>query len=601
MVPILIFSVLGFDLDFQNKKIINSLDVSIETLPIGALISNFDQKTDLTTPTNLKIAAGNFLDLSIKKENFVTERLGIFGPKDANTRIHLSNLWLLPVESQIITNLNDPKNQATGQILRENLQILPEIILWTQKTTQKTTQIKTEISSLVQNSSQNTNNINSEIIKNQNSSQNSEQILSPSNSVKSGLENNSTVNSSSSKTDSNPKNSEKEKNDQSLWLQSYSLNGLGSTQEVVQKSSRAINWSKDNSQNWQTIGQNSLWDKQNSWLLYKTEKWYLYDLSNLSIDGLVRVSNWQFLSLQKNTLWLFDMEKSTNLDTFSNSTSSNNSSTSTLPNSSQSNSDFSNSDFSNKNSNLAFNSDNSNLSSSTFSNYSVSTSQVENTEKTPKTKFSRQFLESGINQISMSNTSVWIWQNSQIFRMSIEKIENWNPLFFAQNIAINSKCCKFKVKSFLQGNLFLFGNNLWFLPDFDKTKWILVANNVASFESFEEMIFWQDLDGFLQTNNFITKANKYLGQIPFENSQNNSEKAINSRLYYDQNLHRLLIYNQKETWTVWFDKSNPNAANIVYHPSKWLENQICVPKIQDRLQFCLQEENLIFYGNFRIF
>ncbi len=587
-VPFLVFLVLGYDLDLRNKKLINSLDVTVESWPIGASIYNFDQDINLKTPTNLKTVAGSFLDLQIKKENFVSERIGIYGPVDTNTRINLPNLWLLPSVSQNIAKLNDPKNQATGQKLKENIQILPEIILWTEKAP-----------NLAPNSTNNSVSVPS-LISNLFSSQ--------------SLAQSSVNNSGDSQKEKTENLTDNLINSSTLWIQNYSINGLGVPEKVLQKTTKKIDFSKSPNEknpdnNWENIGQDSFWNKENSWLLFRAEKWYFYDLSDFALINLVRVSNWQFLALQNKTLWLFDLEKSpnitANLNTFAISEPNSQSTNSQVNSFQNSQNNSSISSFNNSASNpAAINSNpfsifDKNPTTKSSENFNSSESSV---EKAPKSQFSRQFLESEVNQITISNNSVWIWQGSQIFRVNTGRIDNWNPSFFGQNLKISQKCCKFKNHSFLQGNLFLLGKRLWFLPDSDKTKWTLIADNVLNFESFEEVIFWQDLDGFLQVYNFITKSDKFLGQIPIEKSSNSLSAVPNltpNGIYYDQNLRRLFIYGQ-EVWSIWFDKTNPNANNLVYYPTKWLK-QPCVSKIQDRLQFCLQSDILITYGNFNFF
>ena len=234
----------------------------------------------------------------------------------------------------------------------------------------------------------------------------------------------------------------------------------------------------------------------------------------------------------------------------------------------------------------------------------------------------------------LETKTIWIVQNSQIFRLESGRIENWNlkKNFFATNKfgSLGNSCGKFEVKSFLQGYIFLIDQSLWFLPDSDRRNWLVLANLVDSFETFEESLFWQSGQN-LYNYNSITGLEKYLGQIEL-----NTQKQ-NTVMFYDFNWRRLMIYatgkntdknnfsinldnsqnlknpqstqkitnsdstNLNQVWSVWFDKSNPSSQNIIFYPKIWLENKNCLNKIQDQLQFCLQDENLITYGNFDFF
>ena len=72
------------------------------------------------------------------------------------------------------------------------------------------------------------------------------------------------------------------------------------------------------------------------------------------------------------------------------------------------------------------------------------------------------------------------------------------------------------------------------------------------------------------------------------------KKSTNSNNSHSQN-------SQNQVWSVWFDRLNPNSQNIIFYPKVWLENKNCLNRIQDGLQFCLENENLVTYGNFNLF
>ena len=644
-VPILVFAVLGFDFNFSQKKLVNSMDITIETLPRNASITNFGKNTG-KTPVSLKIEAGNSLELEIKKEDFLTEKFGFISPKDQNTNIRLSNLQLLPSQGQTIAALQEPsKNQATGSPLRENMTILPEIILWT--------------ANLPISKDQN-NNIEEQ---NQNNSINStKNTANSSSSNLQGAQNNSNFNSQSvpiqstnelkpneNKTQNAEKSLEnnlKQKGEQTVWTQNFTLTGLvGSSRQVSKISNRKF----ESGGNWQNIGK-SYWNKETKWLLFtQNNNWNLIDLASLSqMKKLVQNSDLQFLVLDNSdNLWLWNLDNLENVKNSQNKTQSN----------SQTNSqNISNNSLQNDN-----NSDQKSIqtANSEFSPRTNEENQSQNSfniegRAAPKTDlqklFQLEFLESSICQMAFLDKNIWIRQNTKIFRLESGKIENWNleRNFFAANSKLtttnSSDCGKMEVKNFLQGYIFLIEQTLWFLPDSDRQSWLVLANLVDSFETFEESLFWQSGQN-LYNYNSITRLEKYLGQIELQNSQK-------TKLLYDFNWRRLLIYtenqiekqldnkntdknnssnnsvilvsnsqnsqtsqelkkdlkkstnsnnSQNQVWSVWFDRLNPNSQNIIFYPKVWLENKNCLNRIQDGLQFCLENENLATYGNFNLF
>lgn len=692
-VPILIFAILGFDFSFRQKKIINSMDITIETLPRNAEITSFGQNIG-ATPSSLKIEAGNFVDLELKKEDFLLERFGFMGPKNENINIRLSNLQLLSTKNQTIAALQEPsKNQATGSPVRENLTLLPEIILWTTnlKTPPKINVSKTGQQSEISQTSQNSSNSGKNMVDySTNNSTNSATILqNKQDLVSSDFTKNSSTNSQSSLETSNPNqqksqnnnennNDKNEKSDQSLeqnskqivWAQNFTLTGLiGNSKKVSKIAERNFK----SGGNWQNIGK-SYWNKDTNWLLFAQDNdWNLLDLSLFvsfgSIKSLVQNSNFQFLVLDNSgNLWLWNLN---NFDNLKNS--QNNSSSSNNSNNSTNSSKLIGNNSSNSSQNQISNSQINQLSQSSSQKSSQNSSQNKtnfdqnsdlqvdlqtNSQNNLQSFFQLEFLESSVCQMSFLENSktIWIIQNAQILRLESAKIENWNleNNFFAINSKFNSvnssKCAKMEVKSFLQGYVFLVDQTLWFLPDSDRQNWLVLANLVDSFETFEENLFWQNGKN-LYNYNSITKLEKYLGQIELGDLQNtnlqngqNKQNYQNTKMFYDPNWRRLIIYNridnlknnkndltnfssnsnsqneqnrqnsqnttinstnlnnfsQNQVWSVWFDKLNPNSQNIIFYPKIWL-NKNCLNKIQDQLQFCLDNENLIIYGNFNLF
>lgn len=102
--PFLILFSLGYSLNFKNPEIKNSLSVKLQTIPSGAdILANEDKKGQ--SPIDLAISENQNINLKIRLKEYFTEEFTI-SSGDNNSIVNLSNLWLLPLKSENISNIN---------------------------------------------------------------------------------------------------------------------------------------------------------------------------------------------------------------------------------------------------------------------------------------------------------------------------------------------------------------------------------------------------------------------------------------------------------------------------------------------------------------
>ncbi len=112
--PFLVVYSLGYNLNFESQTVNNSLTVSIDTIPRGAIIEANSVRH--RTPLELKIIEDRLTKLDIDSSSFLSESVILSHSKDYNSTAKLNELWLLPIdetaqyeleEGRVITFLSD--------------------------------------------------------------------------------------------------------------------------------------------------------------------------------------------------------------------------------------------------------------------------------------------------------------------------------------------------------------------------------------------------------------------------------------------------------------------------------------------------------------
>lgn len=106
--PFLAVYSLGYSLDLDQKKLGNTIDIDINTVPRGANVWNNNYKV-LTTPGSLKAKDGQLVSLNINKDDYLSERFDIWSQPNKNTTARIEDVYLLPAKHQIKEEGGDKK------------------------------------------------------------------------------------------------------------------------------------------------------------------------------------------------------------------------------------------------------------------------------------------------------------------------------------------------------------------------------------------------------------------------------------------------------------------------------------------------------------
>jgi hypothetical protein len=218
------------------------------------------------------------------------------------------------------------------------------------------------------------------------------------------------------------------------------------------------------------------------------------------------------------------------------------------------------------------------------------------------------FLESGVSGISQTSSPQfdWIWKGSGVYR--VEK-KRWNSQQFilgenifwtndSINISADISEHILKVKGVSQGILVQINSQLYFIPDFDSSKWRIVADNVHTFDVDSNTVFWVDRLGIISAYNFLFKTGYTLG--------NTGESLVKDipldglKLSYFFQWKRLFIYTKNSVTSVWFDKDVINSGISQYYPGIWINGKDCLPQIVDKFQFCSNNNKIELFKNTEI-
>jgi len=116
LLPFLIILSLGYDVNFQNAKLNNTLTIKVESYPRGGNLINYDQK--FQTPAELRIQDGKELFLKLETTDFFDESFRFYSKSGQNNTARVLDLWLLPKKSN---TLSDFGGKIPLSILSENL------------------------------------------------------------------------------------------------------------------------------------------------------------------------------------------------------------------------------------------------------------------------------------------------------------------------------------------------------------------------------------------------------------------------------------------------------------------------------------------------
>jgi hypothetical protein len=205
-----------------------------------------------------------------------------------------------------------------------------------------------------------------------------------------------------------------------------------------------------------------------------------------------------------------------------------------------------------------------------------------------------RFIDTGFSKmktLSMPST-IWLWKNEIIYRLEPADVlsENiiWNRYEYLKNRIIEDQNGQiFDVQNLYQGIVFQVGKYLMYVPDFKKNQWQIISSNAYSFATINESIFWLDTDKNLWTHNFNNNLIRNLAQ--------NVEPT--DKIAYSDGWKRIMLYYPTSVDSIWYNKDIVNNTIKSFSKQSWITNQNCFPKVVDRVQYCLENQDLRIYKN----
>jgi PEGA domain len=209
-----------------------------------------------------------------------------------------------------------------------------------------------------------------------------------------------------------------------------------------------------------------------------------------------------------------------------------------------------------------------------------------------------RFIDTGFGKMKTLTTpsTIWLWKNDTIYRLEPADIlsENiiWNRYQYLQNQLVTEQNGQtFDVQNLYQGIIFQVGKYLMYVPDFKKNQWQIIASNAHSMSTVNESMFWLDADKNLWTQNFNNNLVRNLAR----------DVELTDKINYSDGWKRIMLYYPNKVDSIWYNKDIVNSTIKKYSEQNWITNQNCYPKVVDRVQYCLQNQDLVVYKNNSLF
>ena len=107
--PFLTILSLGFNPDFSNGQLANTMSVTVETFP-NKSTTRLGNQVVLTDNGEIKTGDGKFVQLDIEKEGYQSERFSLWSRTNQNSLAKLTPLYLLPTEFKSVAPI--PQQQG---------------------------------------------------------------------------------------------------------------------------------------------------------------------------------------------------------------------------------------------------------------------------------------------------------------------------------------------------------------------------------------------------------------------------------------------------------------------------------------------------------
>lgn len=211
-----------------------------------------------------------------------------------------------------------------------------------------------------------------------------------------------------------------------------------------------------------------------------------------------------------------------------------------------------------------------------------------------------RFVDSGFEGMSYTDIPnyIWLWNYDTIFRISPNQFTE-NTLIdqfeFTNNqlLADFDRKSEFVIKNVYQGIFVHVDSYLVYIPDYNKSEWVILSNDVLKANSANESIIWIDSNDQIWVINL--ELNKTENVTAIEGISSNSPDDID--LFYYFLWKRIMVYTPSNVQAIWYDKDILNSSVVGYNHKNWVENTLCYTELIDRYQFCIENNRLTAYRN----
>ena len=209
-----------------------------------------------------------------------------------------------------------------------------------------------------------------------------------------------------------------------------------------------------------------------------------------------------------------------------------------------------------------------------------------------------RFVDTGFAKMKVLSkpSTIWLSKNNTIFRLEPADIlsENiiWSNYEYLKNTIVEEQINQtFDVQNLHQGIAFQLGKYLLYVPDYKKNQWLVLSSNAYSLAAINESIFWLDYEKNLWTQNLSNNLTQNLAQ----------NIKLTDKISYSDGWKRIILYYPTSVNSIWYNKDIINSTVKAYSKNQWITNQNCYAKVVDRVQYCIENQDLKIYKNNNLF
>ncbi len=212
-----------------------------------------------------------------------------------------------------------------------------------------------------------------------------------------------------------------------------------------------------------------------------------------------------------------------------------------------------------------------------------------------------RFKSSRVNGIDNTESPNRVWVNKDGGLYFFDKKSKIEDLDIAQEnlylddifnyIPKDVESSYFEVANVGQGIVVLADERINYIPDFNKNRWVYIADNVANLGTFNRNVYWLDNESVLWYYNFLNEDIDRIGTIDLDGGLDLVE------FEYFSFWNRLFIYSENSVYSIWIDQDLSNENILKYSINEWIQDSKCQDEIIEKNQLCIKDGELIKYNN----